>query len=92
MGRNRNYWMEHNPVADYEMVRRYGHRITLCRLFKEIYKETDNKEIRLKCKIGVSMARSICNRLTMYEGTRWGKIQYPSWNPIYEELKKNDNS
>lgn len=88
-----NYWIVFGPATHEEMMTD-NHRgwkfLTLCRLLKEIYRDTENDEIRFKCRVALSMSQSFVNRITLHEGTRWGKTQYPKYIPFMEELiRKN---
>lgn len=57
---------EHEPVADSEM--QASNRInTICQTLRDIYHKTDDKEIKLKCRIAVAMAKAMENKLTEYK-------------------------
>jgi len=93
MGRKKvNYWIRFDPATHEEMVGTHqGWKfVTLCRLLKEIYRDSDNEDIKFKCRVAVSIASSLAERITVHEGTRWGKIQYPKYIPFMEELIRKD--
>ncbi len=58
---------KHKPisVARIEKAKYKGHH-TICQFLRDIYAMTDNEEIKLKCRIGVSMAKSMHVRLKKY--------------------------
>ena len=72
-------WLNFAPVADAEMFY-VGSRYTLCEVLREIYRSTNDPAIKLKCRMAITMAKLMANRISVYEGDRWGKAQYP-WNP-----------
>ncbi len=58
---------KHRPVSirKIENPRYKGHH-TICQFLRDIYAMTDNDEIKLKCRIGMSMAKSMHERLKKY--------------------------
>jgi hypothetical protein len=56
------------PVSAGEMNRhRYdGHR-SVCQVIREIYRLTDNAEIRDKCRLAVAMTKAMHNQLKAYK-------------------------
>jgi len=58
---------KHKPVsiAKIENPRYKGHH-TICQFLRDIYALTDDEEIRLKCRIGLSMTKSMHERLKKY--------------------------
>lgn len=58
---------KHKPVSirKIENPRYKGHH-TICQFWRDIYALTDDEEIRLKCRIGMSMAKSMHERLKKY--------------------------
>jgi len=58
---------KHKPVsiAKIENQRYKGHH-TICQFLRDIYALTDDEEIRLKCRIGLSMTKSMHERLKKY--------------------------
>ena len=57
----------HKPVsiAKIEKTRYKGHH-TICQFLRDIYAMTDNEDIKLKCRIGMSMTKSMHERLKKY--------------------------
>ena len=71
---------KHNPVPVSKMrKRRREGKMTICQILRNIYAMTDNEEIKMKCRIGTSMAKSMQNRLIYYKKT-------------YGEIEKNNES
>jgi hypothetical protein len=58
---------KHKPVSikKIEKTRYQGHH-TICQFLRDIYAITKNEEIRMKCRIGMSMAKSMHERLKKY--------------------------
>jgi hypothetical protein len=73
---------KHKPVsiAKIEKSRYKGHH-TICQFLRDIYSLTDNEEIKLKCRIGLSMTKSMHERLKKYRKIMDAKI--------VEEIEKN---
>ena len=65
----------HKPVSirKIENPRYHGHH-TICQFLRDIYKMTNDEEIKLKCRIGMSMAKSMHERLKKYRQIMSGKI------------------
>ena len=57
----------HEPVSvsKIEKTRYKGHH-TICQFLRDIYSMTDNEEIKMKCRIGLSMTKSMHERLKKY--------------------------
>lgn len=72
-------WVNYEPTPEDQMTF-VGHRVTVCELLREIYNKTDSPEIKMKCRIASTLAKSMAARVTKYEGRNWGKAQY-AWNP-----------
>jgi len=66
---------KHKPVSikKIEKTRYKGHH-TICQFMRDIYAMTDNEEIKMKCRIGMSMAKSMHERLKKYRKIMDGKI------------------
>jgi hypothetical protein len=71
-------WLISDPVKEEEMSQ-IGSRITVCELLREIYRRTDDPEIKMRCRVGAAIAKSMAARITKYEGRGWGREQY-IWN------------
>jgi len=58
---------KHKPssIKKIENPRYKGHH-TICQFLRDIYALTDDEEIRLKCRIGLSMTKSMHERLKKY--------------------------
>jgi len=65
----------HKPVSikRIENPRYQGHH-TICQFLRDIYAMTDDEDIKLKCRIGMSMAKSMHERLKKYRKIMDGKI------------------
>ena len=57
---------KHKPVPKASMSRK-AEVNTICSVLKDIYWKTNDKEIKLKCRIATSMAKSMSKRLRMYK-------------------------
>jgi hypothetical protein len=56
-----------NPVSESEMDRtRYERHHTICQTLRDIYHMTTDSEIKLKCRVGVAMAKAMQERLKFY--------------------------
>jgi len=56
------------PVSEEVMLKqRYAGHHTICEVLREIYVATKNDEIKLKCRLGVAMAKKMHNRLKEYK-------------------------
>ena len=66
-----------DPVDESEMIEpvdkgymnkhRYDGHFTICQKLREIYRATDNEEIRLNCRIATAMAKSMHEKLKQYK-------------------------
>lgn len=58
---------KHKPISieKIEKARYKGHH-TICQFLRDIYALTDDEEIKLKCRIGMSMTKSMHERLKKY--------------------------
>lgn len=65
----------HEPVSirQIENTRYKGHH-TICQFLRDIYSMTDNEEIKMKCRIGMSMTKSMHERLKVYRKLNDGRI------------------
>jgi hypothetical protein len=72
-------WLHYEPAPEEHMSIISG-RLTCCEILREIYRATDNPEIKMKCRVATTIAKSMAARITKYEGRNWGKKQYV-WNP-----------
>lgn len=89
MGRRDGLWIDFNPTSEFDMARKFGRRLTVCRLLKEIYRDTDNEEIKMKCRVAVSMTRSFVEKIDKYRNDpdgHWRRIQHPHWDEKWPEL------
>lgn len=61
-------YKRHRPIDIKEMEkdRWHGHH-TICQFLRDIYHATDNEDIKLKCRVGMSMAKAMHNRLKWYK-------------------------
>ena len=44
----------------------YDGENTICQTIRDMYHMTDNADIRLKCRLAMSMAKSMCKRMMYY--------------------------
>lgn len=72
-------WKNFDPAkeSDMDMV---GHRVTVCELLREIYKSSTDPQVRIKCRMAVTMSKKMALLITETKGPRWGNEYYP-WNP-----------
>ena len=56
---------KHEPVPESVMEQK-SEINTICNVLRQIYHKTDDKEIRLNCRIATSMAKSMSRRLRFY--------------------------
>lgn len=66
----------HQPVSEEEMLRpasekemaftRYAGHHTICQTLREIWAATEDEGIRLKCRLAVSMAKAMHEKLKTY--------------------------
>lgn len=78
-------WFKIDPVPEEDMAL-VGGRYTICEVLREIYRSIEDSEIKMKCRIASSMAKSMAARITKYEGRNWGKLQYPL-NPHKKDIE-----
>lgn len=76
----------HEPVPEKLMINGHDGHHTICQTLRDIYSLTDNKEIKLKCRIGMSMAKSMHNRLKFYRKT----VGLDSAKKIERTFENND--
>ena len=66
---------KHKPVPISKMKkRRHEGKMTICQILRNIYAMTNNEEIKMKCRIGTSMAKSMNKRLLYYKET-YGEME-----------------
>ncbi len=57
-----------DPAPRSEMHKhRYDGHHSVCQFIREIYRMTDNEEIKMKCRIAISMTKSMHNKLKKYK-------------------------
>ena len=67
-------YKKRNPVSIEEMNRsRYEGHHTICQFLRDIFHMTDNEEIKMKCRIGMAMAKAMQEKLKWYKGREEGK-------------------
>ena len=47
--------------------RRYAGHHSICQTLRDIYALTDNEEIKMKCRVGVAMAKAMQEKLKWYK-------------------------
>ncbi len=61
-------YKRHNPVSEGHMQKqRYSGHHTICQTLRDIYEMTNNPEIKMKCRVGMSMAKSMQDKLKEYK-------------------------
>jgi hypothetical protein len=61
-------YRRHDPVPESMMDRsKYEGHHSICQTLRDIYHLTDDENIRLKCRIAMSMAKSMHKRLKHYK-------------------------
>ena len=53
---------------------RYAGHHTICQFLRDIYTMTNNEEIKMKCRIGMSMTKSMHEKLKYYK-KKYGMIE-----------------
>lgn len=56
---------KHRAVSVAEM-NWWSPKETLCQLFREIYHKSADADVKFKCRVGVSMAKSVTHKLEEY--------------------------
>lgn len=66
----------HTPVSEEEMLKpateeemafaRYAGHHTICQTLRDIWAATDNDEIKMKCRLAISMAKAMHKKLKEY--------------------------
>jgi len=61
-------YKRHQPVElkEMEKTRWHGHH-TICQFLRDIYQLTEDNDIKMKCRVGMSMAKSMNERLKYYK-------------------------
>ena len=73
-------YKRHTPVGRRYMDRTiYEGSNTICQTLRDMYHMTDNPDIRLKCRLAMSMAKSMCEKLVKY------KTKYGTDHPEYSD-------
>jgi hypothetical protein len=49
------------------LKKRYQGHHTICEVLREIYMETKNDDIKLKCRVAMTMAKSMHEKLKQYK-------------------------
>ena len=62
------------PVSEKKILNeRYTGHHTICQMLRDIYVMTQNDEIKMKCRIGMAMAKSMHNKLKRYKAKEASK-------------------
>lgn len=66
----------HKPVPEEEMLKpaseeemnfsRYAGHHTICETLREIWRASDDEEVKMKCRLAVSMAKAMVEKLKSY--------------------------
>lgn len=60
-------YKKHKPISVEKMLKdRYEKHHTICQKLREIYQLTDNPLIKYKCRMAISMAKSMNDKLKKY--------------------------
>jgi len=75
-------YKRHHPINEDQMNKSKfeGHH-TICQTLRDIYHMTNNPEIKLKCRVGMSMSKAMHKKLKKYkqqEEKRSKQCQQPS--------------
>jgi len=58
----------HKPISEEKMLNpKYAGHNTICQYLRDIYMITDDKDIKLKCRVAMNMAKSMHERLKKYK-------------------------
>jgi len=61
-------YKRHEPISEHDMLKtRYVGHHTICQILREIYIETGDESIKWKCRIAMSMAKSMHEKLKKYK-------------------------
>lgn len=85
MDKSSKKWKPIEPVPEEEMARISFH-YTVCEILREIYRATNDPEIKLKCRMASKLAKVMAGIITKHRGRGWGKKFYP-WNLNKERTK-----
>ena len=56
------------PISEIKMLKqRYTGHNTICQYLRDIYLMADNDDIKLKCRVAMTMAKSMHERLKKYK-------------------------
>lgn len=56
------------PLSEIRGMKKYwGKRHTICQMLREIYSLTDNEEIKMRCRLGMAMAKRMQEKLVEYK-------------------------
>lgn len=77
---------KHNPV-NHEQMLWASPNFSICQVLREIYHSTEDEEIRYKCRLAVSMAKSMTARLELYKKD-WHEGYWDKNDHFDVELKK----
>ena len=59
------------PVPEEKMLNeRYKNHYTICETLREIYLMTEDEEIRYKCRLAMTMAKKMQDKLKKYKNNR----------------------
>ena len=79
---------KHDPIDEKEMTW-ISDKYTICQVLREIYWKTDDPEIKLNCRIAMTMAKRITRKLTEYK-KGWDEGFFDK-NPNFFKYIKNSN-
>lgn len=60
--------MKHEP-CDIRLMDKEWPEVTICEMLRQIFRATENEEIRLKARIAVTMAKKMDSKLREYKKT-----------------------
>lgn len=60
---------KHEPCS-MKLIKRRNPKDSICGVLVEIYNLTDDPEIKLKCRVATSMAKSMSNKITNLKAER----------------------
>lgn len=64
----RKMYERYEPISERKMLKqRYKNHNTICQFLRDIYVMTKNEDIKLKCRIAMTMAKKMHEKLKQYK-------------------------
>lgn len=74
-------WFSAEPESE-DRMSHVSFRYTPCEILRQIYKKSDDPEIKHLARVASTMTKRMAARISKYEGKGWGQKVYPR-NPYY---------